>query len=139
MRGGTGVNPTCSICNELREFTRLYDADCELVCRTCIDSHAWACDKCGDDVETVVVKNRELCCNKCHRLVAPVVCFDCAGHVSRDCVEHDDEGNAWCRRCANDDSCLICGGSGGGDHPGIRCTSCNGTGTRRRPTFRRRR
>ncbi len=31
---------------------------------------------------------------------------------------------------ADPDDCSTCGGSGGGDHPGIRCVACGGTGRR---------
>lgn len=36
---------------------------------------------------------------------------------------------------ADPEDCPTCGGSGGGDHPGIRCLSCGGSGQRRQGTL----
>jgi len=45
-----------------------------------------------------------------------------------DCNEVDEEFNGIDDDCDDEGSCPQCGGSGGGDHPGIRCHMCNGTG-----------
>lgn len=121
---------------------RLVEADGKLVCLGCAEVHAWHCHECGDadGVPTIVIYTflsiPELRCERCHSPVEPIECSSCECHVEAGQVERD-EGATFCRDCFEDDSCGSCGGSGGGDHPGIRCTSCRGLGVDRSKKRRR--
>lgn len=104
-----------------------------LCCKSCVDTLAWHCDDCGDDVVTVAADTEsgpELLCAKCREYVEPIRCDECREHIDRGEVVRHDEGVV-CRGCAEDDDCRSCGGSGGGDYAGIRCLVCRGTGRRR--------
>jgi len=118
----------CAICSSTRDLVLAGE---QYVCRDCLPELAWFCWRCGTEPATAVVTTifgPELWCRACHDPVDAVMCTDCECHVTAGQVELDADGAHFCRDCFEDDSCGSCGGSGGGDHPGIRCTSCRGTG-----------
>lgn len=127
----------CAICSSPRDLVLAGEQD---VCRDCIPAQAWLCWRCGAEPETEVVTTvygPELWCKTCHSSVDAVMCIDCECHVEAGQVEHDEDGEPFCRDCFEDDSCRSCSGSGGGDYAGIRCTSCGGSGVDRSKKRRR--
>src|SRR5690606_22986349 len=128
----------CAICSSTRDLVLAGE---QYVCRDCLPELAWFCWRCGTEPATAVVTTifgPELWCRACHDPVDAVMCTDCECHVTAGQVELDADGAHFCRDCFEDDSCGSCGGSGGGDHPGIRCTSCRGSGVDRSKKRRRR-
>ena len=126
----------CANCDSPRDLVLAGEQD---VCRDCIPELAWFCWRCDTEPETEVVTTifgPELRCRGCHDPVDAVMCADCECHVTVGQVERD-EGDTFCRDCFENDDCGSCGGSGGGDHPGIRCLVCRGTGVDRSKKRRR--